>query len=68
MAHRWDYRDGWPPNPAQTEPVLVSGHGFSTDGVAWHFNSDPPYGNTIKFENGTVQNFATLYLPRTVLP
>ena len=29
-------------------------HHVHTDGVAWHFNSDPPYGNTIKFENGTV--------------
>ena len=25
LAHRWDYKDGWPTNPAQTMPVLVSG-------------------------------------------
>ena len=63
LAHRYDYRDGWPPNPAHTQPVLVSGHGFSTDGLHWHFNDDPPYGNTRLFENGTVQHFATLERP-----
>ena len=35
IAHRYDYRDGWPPNPNQTMPVLVSGHGYSADGVEW---------------------------------
>lgn len=29
FCHRYDYRDGWPPNPNQTEPVLVSGHAVS---------------------------------------
>lgn len=29
FCHRYDYRDGWPPNPNQTDPVLVSGHAVS---------------------------------------
>jgi hypothetical protein len=38
LAHTYDYRDGWPVNPAQTMPVLVASHGFSEDGVEWSFN------------------------------
>merc|ERR1712226_905630 len=33
LAHRYDYRDGWPVNPNQTMPVLVSGHAFSRNGM-----------------------------------
>lgn len=64
LAHRYDYRDGWPRNPNQTEPVLVSGHGFSTDGVEWHFNSaEQPYDATVTFANGTSQQFSTFERP-----
>ena len=52
QAHRYDYRDGYPPNPNQTEPVLVSGHGYSQDGVNWGFNDEAPYEAKITFENG----------------
>ena len=44
LAHRYDYRDGWPVNPNQTMPILVSGHGFSRDGVDWHFNQAEQVG------------------------
>ena len=58
LAHRYDYRDGWPANPNQTVPVLVSGHGFSLDGVHWRFNfAEQPYNATVSFANGTVQHF-----------
>ena len=66
LAHRWDYRDGWPPNPAQTEPLLVSGHGYSTDGIDWHYSVDAPYNAQIQFANGTVQHFATWERPHLV--
>ena len=67
LAHRYDYRDGWPINPGQIEPVLVSGHGFSTDGINWHFNeAEQPYDAAVIFENGTIQNFSTYERPHLV--
>ena len=67
LAHRWDYRDGWPVNPSQTMPVLVSGHGFSLDGIKWRFNSaEQPYDPWITFQNGTRQNFSTYERPHLV--
>lgn len=64
IAHRYDYRDGYPPNPNQTMPVLVSGHGYSADGVDWRFNSaQQPYDAKITFANGTVQQFSTWERP-----
>eukprot|EP00656_Telonema_subtile_P009402 TRINITY_DN14412_c0_g1_i1.p1 TRINITY_DN14412_c0_g1~~TRINITY_DN14412_c0_g1_i1.p1 ORF type:complete len:400 (-),score=66.02 TRINITY_DN14412_c0_g1_i1:298-1497(-) len=67
LAHRYDYRDGWPVNPNQTMPMLVSGHGFSTDGVDWKFNSaQQPYAAEVSFQNGTVQQFSTFERPHLV--
>lgn len=67
LAHRYDYRDGYPVNPNQTMPILVSGHGFSTDGVVWHFNSErQPYDAVVTFENGTTQQFSTYERPHLV--
>ena len=67
LAHRYDYRDGWPKNPNQTEPVLVSGHGFSQDGIRWHFNVEQqPYDAKITFQNGTVQFLSTYERPHLV--
>eukprot|EP00662_Eupelagonemidae_sp_cell21_P024083 gene24082-7340_t len=63
LAHRYDYRDGFPPNPNQTEPVLVSGHGYSTNGVDWRFNDEAPYNAWINFHNGTRQYFSTWERP-----
>tara|TARA_B110000208_G_C11774792_1_gene431597 strand:+ start:1265 stop:2497 length:1233 start_codon:yes stop_codon:yes gene_type:complete len=64
LAHRYDYRDGWPVNPNQTMPILVSGHGFSVDGVTWGFNAaEQPYSGVIKFVNGTTQQFSTFERP-----
>ena len=33
LVHLYDYRDGYPANPNQTMPILVSGHAFSDDGL-----------------------------------
>jgi hypothetical protein len=64
IAHRYDYRDGWPVNPNQTMPVLVSGHGYSADGFDWRFNSaEQPYDATVTFANGTAQYFSTYERP-----
>jgi hypothetical protein len=54
-------------NPSQTMPVLVSGHGFSPDGVNWHFNlAEQPYNPWVTFENGTRQDFSTYERPHLV--
>lgn len=66
IAHRYDYRDGWPPNPNQTNPVLVSGHGFSADGFNWYYNDNPPYPSQVTFDDGTVQYFATMERPHLI--
>jgi len=67
LAHRYDYRDGYPVNPNQTVPLLVSGHGFSSDGVSWHFNNErQPYDALITFVNGTTQQFSTFERPHLV--
>jgi hypothetical protein len=54
LCHLYDYRDGWPVNPNQTEPVLVSGHAFSTDMVHWNYSVgqqpfDPYVAFTVRF-------------------
>eukprot|EP01065_Artemidia_motanka_P004619 TRINITY_DN121_c0_g1_i5.p1 TRINITY_DN121_c0_g1~~TRINITY_DN121_c0_g1_i5.p1 ORF type:complete len:406 (+),score=117.13 TRINITY_DN121_c0_g1_i5:59-1276(+) len=66
LAHRYDYRDGYPPNPNQTEPVLVSGHAFSVDGVNWHFSDVQPYNNWVDYTDGTRRYYATFERPHLV--
>ncbi len=64
LLHRYDYRDGYPVNPNQTMPILVSGHAFSTDGVDWHVNTEQqPYDPIVTFQNGTQQQFSTWERP-----
>lgn len=67
FCHRYDYRDGWPINPNQTEPVLVSGHAFSKDLHEWHYSmGQQPFDPWVTFEDGTRQNFSTLERPHLV--
>lgn len=64
LGHRYDYRDGWPVNPNQTMPILVSGHAFSVDGMTWYYNSaQQPFDAAITFANGTTQYFSTFERP-----
>ena len=68
LAHRYDYRQGYPWNPdALPLPLLVSGHGYSTDMINWEFNVEQqPYVPQIHFENGTIQNFSTFERPHFI--
>jgi len=67
LAHRYDYRDGWPQNPNQTMPVLVSGHGYSENGIDWGFNVEQqPYDAVIVFQNGTRQHLSTYERPHLI--
>lgn len=67
LGHRYDYRDGYPVNPNQTMPVLVSGHAYSRDGLDWRFNSaQQPFDPIVTFTNGTVQQFSTFERPHLV--
>jgi len=64
--HRAD-RDGWPVNPEQADPVLVSGHAFSVDGIHWNYSAGPqPFDPWVIFEDGTRQNFSTFERPHLV--
>lgn len=66
LTHRYDYRDGYPPNPNQTMPVLVAGHAYSDDLHTWHLNMEPTFDSQITFANGTVQYFATMERPHLI--
>ena len=66
LTHSYDFRDGWPANPNQTQPNLVSNHGYSSDGLSWTFDDEPPYFATITFGDGSRQNFSTLERPHLV--
>eukprot|EP00940_MAST-03C_sp_MAST-3C-sp2_P002348 g2348.t1 len=67
LGHRYDYRDGYPANPNETLPILVSGHAYSADGLSWHFNSaQQPFDAALRFENGTTQLFSTFERPHFV--
>lgn len=66
ISHNYDYRDGWPANPNQTMPVLVAGHGYSTDGITWRFSTNPPYNSWVDFDDGHRQMFATMERPHLV--
>jgi len=66
LTHRYDYRDGFPANPNQTEPVLVAGHAYSKDLFSWHLSPDPPFDSKITFVSGKVKNFATMERPHLI--
>jgi len=66
LTHRYDYRDGYPPNPNQTNPVLVAGHAYSRDLFQWHLSAEPPFDSSITFVGGKTQNFATMERPHLV--
>jgi hypothetical protein len=71
LVHLYDYRDGWPPNPNQTEPVLVSGHAYSTDLRTFHYSVEPgktlgesqPFDPWVVFDDGSRQNYSTFERP-----
>ena len=72
LTHSYDYRDGWPPNPNETQPVpLVSRHAFSATGGgapgAWHFSEHAPYPPHVTFGDGSVQKFATWERPHLLM-
>eukprot|EP01065_Artemidia_motanka_P004617 TRINITY_DN121_c0_g1_i3.p1 TRINITY_DN121_c0_g1~~TRINITY_DN121_c0_g1_i3.p1 ORF type:complete len:409 (+),score=155.10 TRINITY_DN121_c0_g1_i3:61-1227(+) len=66
LSHRYDFRDGYPANPNGTDPTLISGHIFSTDGRSWTFSDVQPYNNWVDYTDGTRQHFATMERPHLV--
>lgn len=66
LTHRYDYRDGYPPNPNQTNPELVAGHAYSPDLATWYLSPEPPFDSSITFVNGRKQYFATMERPHLV--
>ena len=66
LSHNYDYRDGWPQNPNATLPVLVAGHGYSEDGINWHFGEVPPYNSWADYADGSRKMFATMERPHLV--
>jgi len=63
LYHYYDYRCGIPKNPNQTDPMLVSGHAYSKDGLNWEFSLTPPYNAWVDFTDGSRQYFATFERP-----
>ena len=65
LHHLYDFRNGFPLDPAAPHPLQVSAHAFSAPPfLEWHYNIDAqPYDPRITFENGTVQNFSTWERP-----
>jgi hypothetical protein len=66
LTHSYDYRDGWPPNPNQTEPMRVSGHAYSPDGLNWTFDDESPFFAVVKFDDGTQKNYSTFERPHLI--
>ncbi len=74
LVHLYDYRDGYPPNPNQTMPILVSGHAYSTDLRTLHYSVSPseslgeaqPFDPWVYYDDGTRQNFSTFERPHLV--
>lgn len=66
LTHRYDFRNGWPYNPNQTEPVLVSGHAWSRDGLNWQFQDEQPYWGQLNFADGSVHNCSTFERPHLI--
>ena len=62
-SHNYDYRDGYPANPNETKPMLVSGHSFSRDGFQWHFSATAPFGAVAA--DGT--QFSTIERPHFIV-
>jgi len=44
----------------------VSGHGFSTDGIRWHYAVEEPYNNTVAQSDGTSRTYSTVERPKLV--
>lgn len=46
-----------------TYPVAgnkISGHGFSKDGIKWHWGEDEPYSNTVQHADGSSKTYSTV--------
>ena len=69
LHHLYDFRNGYPPNPAAPHPIQVSAHAFSAPPFHdWRFNMGAqPYDAQITFRNGTKQLFSTWERPHLVL-
>lgn len=63
LSHNFDYRDGVPANANETLPMLVSGLGFSMDGLDWRFAPQQPYGSYVNYTDGSFRMFATMERP-----
>eukprot|EP00056_Hartaetosiga_gracilis_P008112 m.116254 g.116254 ORF g.116254 m.116254 type:complete len:427 (-) comp12849_c0_seq1:2817-4097(-) len=66
LCHRYDYRNGYPPNPNMTEPMLVSGHAWSSDGFSWVFEDEAPFEAVAHFSDGTYRNYSTYERPHLI--
>ena len=74
LVHLYDYRDGYPANPNQTMPVLVSGHAYSTDLTSWGYSVEKgkglgesqPFDPTVIYDDGSVQHYSTFERPHLI--
>eukprot|EP01051_Picozoa_sp_SAG22_P001555 SAG22_NODE_62_length_23371_cov_84.500602_21_plen_126_part_00 len=70
--HRLDKRGNWHllshVYPTNTSNYLqyadvVAGHGYSTDGAAWHWHPTPPYTADVTDSQGTTLHYASRERP-----
>ena len=66
LVHRYDYRNGYPQNPNATQPMLVSGHAYSEDGLDWHYSPVPPYEAIVRLQSGKEIHYSTFERPHLV--
>jgi len=63
LTHKYDLKNGWPPQVGHDGPVMVSGHGWSRDGLHWSFQENQPYYGKILYEDASVQYLSTMERP-----
>lgn len=48
------------------DPTSISGHSFSSDGLAWHTSCVQPYFNTANVSDGSVVQMSTRERPKLI--
>ena len=64
LAHRYRYSDG--PGTLAGD-ILVSGHGFSRDGLSWAMSANPPFDSVIRHTSGPATAYTSLERPKMLL-
>ena len=63
IFHVYNTNDGKQGGPGACRNTTVAGHLFSTDGLAWHAGTTPPYSSQVEMSDGRTITVSTRERP-----